>query len=316
MVEHFSDKLTAAVAACGSCAVVGLDPVWERLPQAVRPAKTAAELGPEAAAAVIGGFCRELLHLAAGQAAGVKPNIAFFEQFYWWGVKAYYELVAEAQQLGLLVIGDVKRGDIGSTAAAYAVGHVQSPAGKVEARVGIPDAITINGFAGSDGILPFAKCAAANGRGIFVWVRASNPSAGELQDRADVEGKTFSQRLADQTARIGAEKDYIGDGGLSDIGMVVGGTAGEQARQLRQAYPQTIFLVPGYGTQGATAADCLAGARTDGSGVLVNASRSIICAHERPEYVQKFGSDWKQCIRQALADMKADLKNARDNNRR
>ncbi|MBN2212548.1 MAG: orotidine-5'-phosphate decarboxylase [Sedimentisphaerales bacterium] len=306
-MQHFSDRLMTAVNTCGSCAVVGIDPVWERLPESVRPSKTTAELGPEAAAKVIQGFCSELIQLAAGQAAGVKLNIAFFEQFYWWGVRTYYELVAQAQKLGLLVIGDVKRGDIGSTATAYAVGHVQTP-GKTLAGIGIPDAITINGFAGTDGIEPFAKSAVANGRGIFVWVRASNPSAGELQDRPDTEGKTFSQRLAEQTARIGADKNAIGDCGLSDIGMVVGGTAGEQARQLRQAYPQTIFLVPGYGAQGATAADCLAGAREDGTGVLVNASRSIICAHQRPEYAKKFGADWKKCVRQALADMKADLK--------
>ena len=308
MSNHFADRLTAAIKDKGTCLCVGLDPVYSRLPtQLIERKDLNDEMDLPAALDAVFEFCIKVLRVVSPLIPAVKFNSAFFEKYYWEGVENYYSLVQEADELGLEVIGDVKRGDIGSTAESYAAAHLKNPYFVDMDDIVSPDAITINGFAGLDGIKPFADVAVQEGKGIFVWVRASNPSAAILQDFADAQGKRFFELLAEQVATLASEPQHIGKTGLSNIGMVVGGTAAEQARQLREQYPHIVFLVPGYGTQGASAADCLQFCKEDGSGALISASRSIIYAYSQPQYAEQFGDNWEKCIEQACLDMKAQL---------
>jgi orotidine-5'-phosphate decarboxylase len=152
--------------------------------------------------------------------------------------------------------------------------------------------------------------ATKQGKGLFVLVRTSNPSAAEIQDFANANGQAMYEKLAEVVSRIASEGDRVGDSGYSNIGMVVGGTAPDVTTILRQKYDKIWFLVPGYGSQGASAADCVRFCKPDGTGALINASRSIIYAYEKPKYKDQFGDDWKRCIEQAVIDAKVDLANA------
>jgi orotidine-5'-phosphate decarboxylase len=240
----------------------------------------------------------------------IKLNIAFFEKYFWEGLECYSSLVSEAEALGVEIIGDVKRGDIGHTAEAYAQAHLQNPELTGLEDVIVPDAITVNGFAGSDGIVPFADAANEQGKGIFVWVRASNPSAAAIQDFADSDGVKMYEKLAEIVGEIAVQDGRIGTGGYSNVGMVIGGTSPEETSAIREKYPKCWILVPGYGSQGATAADCLRFRNSDGLGALINASRSIIYAYEKPQYKDQFGKNWEKCIEQAVIDAKIDLAKA------
>jgi len=308
MADNFADRLTKATQTKATPALVGIDPVYHKLPKKITEHKDLNdEMDVAAAIDAIFEFCTRVLRIVSPLVPAVKLNSAFFERYYWEGIETYYSLIQEADELGLEVIGDVKRGDIGTTVEAYAEAHLRNPEFIDMEGIVAPDAITVNGFSGLDGIKPFAKVASEEGKGIFVWVRASNPSAAVLQDFADINGRKFFQVLAEQVAALACEPHRIGKCGLSNVGMVVGGTAAEQAKMLREQYPHIIFLVPGFGAQGAGAADCLQFAKDDGSGVLVNASRSIIYAFNEPRYIEKFGDNWEKCIEQACLDMKADL---------
>jgi orotidine-5'-phosphate decarboxylase len=311
MASHFADRICQAVNSKKTALTVGLDPVYSHLPVAIRQTK---DLDNEnnAAAAVdaIFEFCTKVLRIVAPLVPAVKLNIAFFEKYLWEGVECYYSLVSEANELDLEIIGDVKRGDIGHTAESYAQAHLQNPelAGLEDTLA--PDAITINGFAGSEGILPFADVADKHGKGVFVWVRASNPSAAAIQDFADSNGIKMYEKLAEIVAEIANQKQRIGKCGYSNIGMVVGGTSDSQTTALRKKYGKIIFLVPGFGSQGATAEDCLRFCKPDGSGALINASRSIIYAYENEKYSKQFGNNWEKCIEQAVIDAKIELARA------
>jgi orotidine-5'-phosphate decarboxylase len=163
---------------------------------------------------------------------------------------------------------------------------------------------------GSDCIEPFADVAGRQGKGVFVLVRTSNPSAAAIQDFSDSQGKKMYEKIAEIVAQIANQPEHIGKNGYSDIGMVVGGTAPEVTSALRRDYDKVWFLIPGYGSQGAEAVDCIRFCKPDGSGALINASRSIIYAYEKPKYKDQFGDDWKRCIEQAVIDAKVDLANA------
>ena len=252
-------------------------------------------------------FSTKVMRLVAPLVPAVKMNIAFFEKYLWEGIELYYNLVSEAKALGLVITGDVKRGDIGHTAEQYALAHLQDSEFAGLEDIIMPDAITINAFAGSDGIEPFAKIAAQQGKGLFAWIRASNPSAAEIQDFADANGVKMYQKIADTVAEIANREEFIGENGYSDIAMVVGGTTAEETASLRQKYPNCWFLVPGFGSQGATARDCAKFCRNDGTGAIINASRSIIYAYENPKYADKYGDNWQKCIEQAVADAKIEL---------
>jgi len=311
VADHFADRLTRAIQAKGTCVTVGIDPVYSKLPKQIIERKDLNdEMDLEVAIDAIFDYSTRLLRIVAPLVPAVKFNVGFFEKYYWEGIECYYSLIQEATELDLEVIGDVKRGDIGSTAQAYASAHVKNPEFIDMDGIISPDAVTINGYAGLDGITPFADVACEEGKGVFVWVRASNPSAAVLQDFANAEGKRFFELLAEQVATLACEPGRLGKTGYSNLGMVVGGTAAEEAKQLRQQYPHMIFLVPGYGAQGATPADCLSFCKDDGTGALISASRSIIYAYQEPRYTEQFGDNWEKCIEQACLDMKQELATA------
>ncbi len=310
MASHFADRLFDAVKKKKTTLTVGLDPVYNRLPEAIKSHRAMNdEFDAAAAVDAIFDFCTQTMRIIAPLVPAVKVNIAYFEKYFWEGVESYYSLISEADNLGLEIIGDVKRGDIGHTADMYASAHLEN-----SELVGLedtinPDAITINGFAGADGIEPFAKVADDQGKGVFVWVRSSNPSAAAIQDFADADGQKFYEKMAEVVNEIAIKPEHIGQHGYSNIGMIVGGTSPAAASALRKKYDKIWFLVPGYGSQGATAADCVRFCKPDGTGALINASRSIIYAYEKPQYKEQFGNDWKRCIEQAVIDAKVDLSN-------
>jgi orotidine-5'-phosphate decarboxylase len=311
MSSHFADRLCEAVKTKKTSLIVGLDPIYSRLPAAITSHRRMNDENDAAAAVdAIFDFCVQTMRIIAPIVPAVKINIAFFEKYLWEGLETYYSLISEADDLGLEIIGDVKRGDIGHTAEVYASAHLANPE-----MVGLedtlaPDAITVNGYTGTDGIEPFAKTATEQGKGIFVLIRTSNPSAAEIQDFADVQGQKMYEKLAEIVAKIAAKPERIGAEGYSNIGMVVGGTAPDVTAALRRTYDKVWFLVPGYGQQGASAAECIRFCKSNGTGALINASRSIIYAYEKPQYKEQFGEDWKRCIEQAAIDAKIELANA------
>jgi orotidine-5'-phosphate decarboxylase len=311
MADHFADRLCEAVKTKKTSLVVGLDPVYSRLPAIIRSHRQMNdEFDADAAVDAIFDFCTQVMRIVAPMVPAVKINIAYFEKYLWEGLETYYALISEAEELGLEIIGDVKRGDIGHTAETYAAAHLQNPE-----LVGLedtlaPDAITINGYTGANGIEPFADVADQQGKGVFVLVRTSNPSAAAIQDIVDSDGKRVYERIADIVNQIANKPERIGKNGYSNIGMVVGGTAPEITSTLRHNYEKIWFLVPGYGSQGASAADCIRFCKPDGTGALINASRSIIYAYEKPKYKEQFGDDWKRCIEQSVIDAKIDLATA------
>ena len=311
MASHFADRLYEAVKAKKTSLIVGLDPLYSRLPATIKNHRDMNdEFDAAAAVDAIFDFCTQTMRIVAPMVPAVKINIAFFEKYLWEGVETYYALISEADALGLEVIGDVKRGDIGHTAELYASAHLENPE-----LVGLedtltPDAITINGFAGVESIEPFVRVADQQGKGVFVWVRSSNPTAAPIQDFADANGQMMYEKLAEIVAQIADKPEHIGKNGYSNVGMVIGGTAPQVTAALRQKYTKLWFLVPGYGSQGASAADCVRFCKPDGTGALINASRSVIYAYEKPKYKEQFGDDWRKCTEQAVIDAKVDLANA------
>jgi orotidine-5'-phosphate decarboxylase len=287
MADPFFDRLEAARRERRTTLCVGIDPRLEQLPPALRAAA-----GGDVERALTR-FSLEVLELTAPHAACFKVQIAFFEAHGLAGLRAYAAILAEARRRRLLVIADVKRGDIGTTAEAYALGHL-APGGDLEA-----DALTLNPWMGRDALEPFVARAAAAGKGVYVLVRTSNPGAADLQDRALADGARVFERAADLVAALGAAHVSRATG-LSAVGAVVGATGPAQSAELRARLPSTSFLVPGYGAQGATARDVAVCYRADGSGAVVNASRSIV-------HPPDAGADWRSAVARAAAAAREDL---------
>ena len=304
MDEIFSDRLLAAIEAKGSPICVGVDPIFEMLPDAVAgDAKERNGNDSQAAIDAIFSFTTTLLRLVAPHVPIVKFQSAYFEKYLWEGVEAYYSLIQEAAELGLLVIGDVKRGDIGSTASAYAAAHLADPSFDEHEDVVVPDAITVNPMLGLDTLEPFIATAKTFGKGLFVLVRTSNPGSADFQDAKLADGRTWSEMLADRLATVAAQTGLVGNRGYSSLGAVVGATQEHTISSLRKRLPQSIFLLPGYGTQGATAQMTQA-AFQDGKGAIISASRSILYAHREAKYT---GLSWEGAVEKAVVDMKRDI---------
>jgi orotidine-5'-phosphate decarboxylase len=297
--ENFADRLIDAIETKGSPVCVGIDPNPKYIPEEF------ISDDPTETLAGISRWCEEVLEIVAPYVPAVKPQIAYFEALAgsepFAGLGVYEKVVTRARELGLIVIGDAKRGDIGTTAAAYAIPHITAP--------NAPDALTVNGYFGSDGLVPFIEAGNKTGRGIFVLVRTSNPSAASIQDFTDASGKKFYEHIAETVAKIGSSDECIGTCGYSNVGAVVGATYPDEARRLREIMPQQIFLVPGYGAQGATADDCAASFKPDGTGAIVNASRSVIYAHLRDGLKIK-NLDWKKSVEQAAKQFAEDIARA------
>lgn len=233
----------------------------------------------------------------------VKVQVAYYEMYGVWGMKAFYDTIKYAKQKGLIVISDVKRNDIMATASAYSSAYLGKSDIKGEECAFPSDFITINAYLGSDGIVPFIKDCKENNKGIFILVRTSNPSGKELQNLIVThKNKPLYEIMGNYVSEWG--KDYCGKFGYSLVGAVVGATHKEEAEKLRKANPSTFFLVPGYGAQGGKAEDLAVCFDNDGLGAVVNSSRAILCAYQNPQYK---GLDFALAARQATLDMKNDI---------
>ena len=221
MANNFADRLIEAVRNKKTCLTIGLDPVYSRLPSAIRSHRQMNdEFDADAAVDAIFDFCTQTMRIVAPMVPAVKMNIAFFEKYLWEGMETYYALISEADDLGLEIIGDVKRGDVGHTADLYASAHLENPELTGLEDTLVPDAITVNGYTGIDGIEPFAEVATKQGKGIFVLVRTSNPSAAEIQDFTNAEGMKLYEKVAEIVNQAADKPERIGEQGYSNIGKI------------------------------------------------------------------------------------------------
>ncbi len=288
--------------------VVGLDPMLAYVPERVQK-KAFQEYGEtlEGAAEAIWQFNKAIVDQTYDLIPAVKPQIAMYEQFGIPGLAAFKKTVDYCKEKGLVVIGDIKRGDIGSTSAAYAVGHL----GRVQvgSRSYAPfdeDFATVNPYLGSDGVNPFLKICGEEKKGIFVLVKTSNPSSGEFQDQL-IDGKPLYELVGEKVAAWGEE--LMGEE-YSYVGAVVGATYPEMGKILRKIMPKAYILVPGYGAQGGKGKDLAHFFNEDGLGAIVNSSRGIIAAYKQEQYA-KYGEEaFAKASRAAVEDMIADIRGA------
>jgi len=312
VMKNFADKLVAAIRAKGTPICVGLDPRIEEIPQfLVRAVASEGDYSATMLAAqVIIAFNKAIIDAVHDLVPVVKPQIAFYEVFGEDGIYAYRETLRYARSKGLLTIADAKRNDIGSTAEAYAqafLGEVSMFDGE-EFEVVTPifeaDSLTVTPYLGWDGVKPFLEEAEKYERGVFALVKTSNRSSGDLQDLVMADGRAVYEIMGHYVDSWGA--DYIGESGYSALGAVVGATYPEEAKKLRAIMPQAFFLVPGYGAQGATAADVAPCFNSDGLGALINNSRGIIYAYKK---LEGFGeAAFAQAARAAVLEMREELK--------
>ena len=288
--------------------VVGLDPMLSHVPEHLQK-KAFAEYGEtlEGAAQAIWQFNKEIVDATWDLIPAVKPQIAMYEQFGLPGLAAFKKTVDYCHEKGLVVIGDIKRGDIGSTSEAYAVGHLGKVQVGSKAYYGFDeDFVTVNPYLGSDGVKPFIKVCKEEKKGLFILVKTSNPSSGEFQDQL-VNGRPLYELVGEKVARWGEE--HMGEK-YSYIGAVVGATYPEMGKVLRKLMPKTFILVPGYGAQGGKGADLVHFFNEDGLGAIVNSSRGIIAAYKQEAY-SRFGEEsFADASRQAVIDMTADINGA------
>ncbi len=295
----FADRLLAAVRERGNPVCVGLDPRWQQLPPALRGEPAASFVDR---ASVYSRFCREVIDVVAPLVPAVKPQVAFFEQLGVAGMKALSEVIAHASRAGLVVIADAKRGDIGSTAEAYADAWL----GRGQTSAWGADALTVNPYLGSDSLQPLVDTAVARQAGLFVLVKTSNPGGGEFQDPVS-EGRTIYQRVASLVERL-ADEHRQGES-YGPVGAVVGATYPAQLAEARAAMPHAWLLVPGFGHQGGAAADVAGAFDPRGTGALVNNARGIIFAHARKEYSERFAaSQWQRAVEAATREMIGQLR--------
>lgn len=313
MSKHFAERILTAIEDKQTPMVVGLDPDYTRIPKQIREIAAHSKSGLGERASALSEFCQVIIDIVAPHVPAVKLQMAYFELCGPAGLEAYHRVTDYAHEQGLVVIGDIKRADIGSTSEALAAAYLDEAyiyEGTENERAVSVDAVTVNPYFGSDGVKPFIMKARENGQGVFVVVRSSNPSAREIQDIADAEGRMVYERLASLCNDWANLPDCVGESGYSLVGAVVGATYPREAELLRQVMPNSLFLVPGYGAQGASADDCIAAFHEDGWGAIVNSSRGIINAWTRPGYEQ-FGEDaWEEAVEAATLAMKVDLAQA------
>ena len=302
------NQLTAKIKKTGAPIVVGLDPMLNYVPQHIQK-KAFAEFGEtlEGAAEAIWQFNKEIVDKTYDLIPAVKPQIAMYEQFGLPGLAAFKKTVDYCKEKGLVVIGDIKRGDIGSTSAAYAVGHI----GKVQvgSRSYAPfdeDFVTVNPYLGSDGINPFLDVCREEKKGILVLVKTSNPSSGEFQDRL-IDGRPLYELVGEKVAQWG--ESLMGEE-YSYVGAVVGATYPEMGKVLRKIMPKAYILVPGYGAQGGKGKDLVHFFNEDGLGAIVNSSRGIIAAYKQETYAKYGEENFADASRAAVEDMIADIRSA------
>ena len=305
------NKLISNIRKTNAPIVVGLDPMLNYIPEHIQK-KAFAEFGEtlEGAAEAIWQYNKGIVDATYDLIPAVKPQIAMYEQFGIPGLIAYKKTVDYCKSKGLVVIGDIKRGDIGSTSAAYAVGHLgQVQVGSKKYAGFDEDFATVNPYLGSDGVKPFMDICKEEKKGIFVLVKTSNPSSGEFQDRV-IDGRPLYELVGEKVARWGDE--LMGDE-YSYVGAVVGATYPEMGKVLRKIMPKTFILVPGYGAQGGKGADLVHFFNEDGLGAIVNSSRGIIAAYKQEKYKEFGAENYADASRAAVKDMIADISGALEN---
>ena len=295
---HYAERLHTAIRRCRTPALVGLDPRLADLPEPLksqRSERSIADLFEE--------FCRRVIDVVAPLVPAVKPQAAFFEELGPSGCVALERVIRHAREQGLIVICDAKRGDIGSTAEAYARGYLAGA--NPDAAPWAADALTVNPYLGLDTLEPFVTVARERGAGLYVLVRTSNPGAGTFQDHQQ-EGQRLYSKVAETVEQLAAADAGAAAFGL--VGAVVGATYPQELNTLRELMPHVPLLVPGYGSQGGTAADVAGAFRPDGAGALVNSSRGVIFAYKRAPYTEQFRPDqWEQAVEAAARAMIDDL---------
>ena len=305
------NKLISNIRKTNAPIVVGLDPMLNYIPEHIHK-KAFAEFGEtlEGAAEAIWQYNKGIVDATFDLIPAVKPQIAMYEQFGIPGLIAYKKTVEYCKSKDLVVIGDIKRGDIGSTSAAYAVGHLgQVQVGSKKYAGFDEDFATVNPYLGSDGVKPFMDVCKEEKKGIFVLVKTSNPSSGEFQDRV-IDGRPLYELVGEKVAQWGDE--LMGDG-YSYVGAVVGATYPEMGKVLRKIMPKTFILVPGYGAQGGKGADLVHFFNEDGLGAIVNSSRGIIAAYKQEKYKEFGAENYADASRAAVKDMIADISGALEN---
>ena len=305
------NKLISNIRKTNAPIVVGLDPMLNYIPEHIQK-KAFAEFGEtlEGAAEAIWQYNKGIVDATYDLIPAVKPQIAMYEQFGIPGLIAYKKTVDYCKSKDLVVIGDIKRGDIGSTSAAYAVGHLgQVQVGSKKYAGFDEDFATVNPYLGSDGVKPFMDICKEEKKGIFVLVKTSNPSSGEFQDRV-IDGRPFYELVGEKVAQWGDE--LMGDE-YSYVGAVVGATYPEMGKVLRKIMPKTFILVPGYGAQGGKGADLVHFFNEDGLGAIVNSSRGIIAAYKQEKYKEFGAENYADASRAAVKDMIADISGALEN---
>lgn len=311
------NKLVQKIKGTGASIVAGLDPMLSYIPESILK-KAFAEYGEtlEGAAEAIWQFNKEIIDNICDLIPAVKPQIAMYEQFGVEGLTAFQKTVAYCKEKGLVVIGDIKRGDIGSTSEAYAVGHLgQVQVGDTMCRGFAEDFATVNPYLGSDGVKPFIEVCRKEKKGLFVLVKTSNPSSGEFQDRLVLpkdstdaaEAKPLYEVVGEKVAEWAA--DCMGEE-YSYIGAVVGATYPEMGKVLRRIMPKSYILVPGYGAQGGKGKDLKHFFNEDGLGAIVNSSRGIIAAYQQESYAKYGEANYADAARAAVLDMKEDIRTA------
>ena len=305
------NKLISNIRKTNAPIVVGLDPMLNYIPEHIQK-KAFAEFGEtlEGAAEAIWQYNKGIVDATYDLIPAVKPQIAMYEQFGIPGLIAYKKTVDYCKSKDLVVIGDIKRGDIGSTSAAYAVGHLgQVQVGSRKYAGYDEDFATVNPYLGSDGVKPIMDICKEEKKGIFVLVKTSNPSSGEFQDRV-IDGRPLYELVGEKVAQWGDE--LMGDE-YSYVGAVVGATYPEMGKVLRKIMPKTFILVPGYGAQGGKGADLVHFFNEDGLGAIVNSSRGIIAAYKQEKYKEFGAENYADASRAAVKDMIADISGALEN---
>lgn len=295
--------------------VVGLDPTMKFVPDHIKK-KAFSEYGEtlKGAAEAIWLFNKGIVDAVYDLVPAVKPQIAMYEQFGVEGMHAFQKTVSYCKEKGLVVIGDIKRGDIGSTSDAYAVGHLgQVQVGDNMCRSFDEDFATVNPYLGSDGVKPFMEVCRKEKKGLFILVKTSNPSSGEFQDRLVLPEGCTDASVARPLYEIVGEKvaewaaDHMGET-YSYIGAVVGATYPEMGKILRRIMPKSYILVPGYGAQGGKGKDLKHFFNEDGLGAIINSSRGIIAAYQQEAYAKYGAENYADASRAAVLDMKEDIK--------
>ncbi len=314
-MPSYSARLAERISQTNTCALVGIDPRFEMLPEPIVAAWREKEVTANKQSNsehyvrvnATEEFCCRLIDVVAQLVPAVKPQVAFFEQLGPDGLSMLQRVIRHARNRGLIVIADAKRGDIGSTATAYANSWLAGE--DPDAAPWAADCLTVNPYLGRDSLEPFVKAAVERGAGLYVLVRTSNPGAADFQDR-ETEGQSLFNSVASMVERLSVETL---DGDYGQVGAVVGATWPQELKELRSAMPHTPLLVPGYGSQGGTAKDVMSATDANGQGALINSSRAINFAHLREPYAEDFGAArWEDAVEAATKAMIADLADGSD----